>query len=241
MKVVFRITLEYVRENEDVILFLNQLGTDLFLVLHEKPNNYHYHGLLDIKQTAKTFRKKIGELLDPRVEPPKGFRPITVSDKVDDENGYKSYCLFRPGHSVKHIYVNNENINLLKEIADKKIKPVASNKSDKDLAELKGRVSSSMNTLDIANIVVGYYNELGKKPHIAHMQQLIWGLRTHLTGTESLARQLVLRDEGLELAYQQEIKPPTPPSSPPRFRVKFPDFKCMESDRILDGCNERSE
>lgn len=195
MKVTFRISFEYIKENIDIPNYLTGLGKDLFLVSHEKPGNYHYHGLLDISTTVKTFRNKCKELLDPLVEIPKGFRPISISDKVSDANGYKSYCLYRSGHPIKHIVVD-ENLEELKKISEKKIKPKdkpSKLKMETDLEDILESITEqqSRTIRSIVDVIVKHYMTNKRVIHIVDIQRLAWTVYTHTHGTKQLVEHII--------------------------------------------------
>ena len=202
--VTFRITVEYIKENTAVIEYFKKLGHNLFLVLHQKPNNYHYHGYLDIVTTTKTFRNKIKEMIDNTSEIPKGFKPFSVSDKIDDSDKYKAYCLYRAGHPIQNTYVH-EDLDKLKEIHEN-----ACSKSNKNLLKQEGdlklilkMVQPDSKIKDILYFICKFYKDNGRVVHKTKMQQLAHSIKLHQTEDyDWLVNDLINTDDGL-LAIKQ--------------------------------------
>ena len=170
---------EKYRNESDLVSYLKQYGTDLFMVLHQKQDNYHYHGLLCLNVCVKTFRKHLNNLLDSSIQCPKGMRPVSLSDKVDDANAYKAYCLYREGHPIKHIVVNDD-LQELKSVWTK----FQNNQKDKksnlklecDLHALQSLIPSGSSVRKIVGIIVKFYQENNRIIHIANCRQLAWTL-----------------------------------------------------------------
>lgn len=179
MKVKFRLTIEYLK-NIDVVPFLNQYGTGLFLVLHEKPQNFHYHGLLDLTVCVKTFRKQLNSLLceDAMLKCPKGMRPISLSDKVNDENGYKAYCCYRTGHPITNVVVN-DNLEELSNTYTNSQKSISSKsclKLESDLHEIQPLIPPGTGVRQITRVIIKYYHDKNRIIHIANIRQLVWSI-----------------------------------------------------------------
>ena len=204
--VVFRITLEYIKENVDVVEFLKQQGDSLFLVLHQKPDNYHYHGYLKINQCVKTFRSRIKELIDVQVTPPLGMRPFSVSDKTDNIDRYKAYCLYRSGHPISKTYVNEEvdkYEEIDKDVKSKEIKKVL--KQERELQDILQRVAVGSQIRDIVRCICEYYKETGRVVHLTKMTQLAHTVHMHITGDyEHLISHIITQDEGLRSIYTSQ-------------------------------------
>lgn len=96
--ILFRIDLSAIPENLDLTEWLKQQGTQLFMVLHSKPENFHYHGYLKISYSEKTFRRKLTQLL-----PLGGNKSYSIKTKYDNLDKYLSYCLYRKGDPIKLI------------------------------------------------------------------------------------------------------------------------------------------
>lgn len=179
MKVTFRLTSCYLKNNVDLVSHLGQYGTDLFLVLHEKPNQFHYHGLLDINTCPKTFRKHLNNCLCPEAMKscPKGMRPVSVSDKIDDANRYKAYCCYRGGHPITNIVVSDDlqELKLIHDsIVPKERKTVL--KTETDLKYLRTLIPIGTDMKDIVKRIVQYYLDNDRVIHIANIRQLAWTL-----------------------------------------------------------------
>lgn len=199
VQVIFRITHKYIKV-ENIVEYLKTLGNNLFLVEHQKENNYHYHGYLDTFKCVKTYRTQLKELLN-EVEIPYGFRPITISEKVNDVDRYKSYCLYRPGHPIEPIYVEDD-LEKLKEIhegikknPDKQRKELQQERELREVLEIAQQDGLYKTTREIARIVVNYYKETGRVIHVAKMQQLIWTVKVHQGDEENLIDRLVVYED----------------------------------------------
>lgn len=179
MKITFRLTTSYLKKNVDLVSHLGQYGTDLFLVLHEKPNQFHYHGLLDINTCPKTFRKHLNNCLCPEAMKtcPKGMRPVSVSDKIDDCNRYKAYCCYRGGHPITNIVVNDDlqELKLIHDsIVPKERKTVL--KTEADLKHLRTLIPIGTEMSDVVKKITQYYLDNDRVLHIANIRQLAWSL-----------------------------------------------------------------
>lgn len=97
-ELLFRIDMSAIPENIDIVKWLNENGTHLFMVQHSKPNNFHYHGYLKIPVSEKTFRRKLTQLL-----PLGGNKSYSIKTKYDNLYKYLSYCLYRKGDPIKLI------------------------------------------------------------------------------------------------------------------------------------------
>lgn len=113
--ILFRIDQEAIPETIDIVEWLKSYGTDLFLVQHQKPDNYHYHGYMKLDFSEKTFRRKIQQLL-----PIGGNKSYSIKTKIDNLDKYLSYCLYRKGDPIKLI-INDKGVDLdyLKEFIPK--------------------------------------------------------------------------------------------------------------------------
>lgn len=94
--ILFRIDMSAIPEDIDIIKWLNENGTHLFMVQHSKPNNYHYHGYIKIPVSEKTFRRNIAKLL-----PVGGNKAYSIKTKYDNLDKYLSYCLYRKGDPIE--------------------------------------------------------------------------------------------------------------------------------------------
>ena len=203
MLVKFRVTLEFIKENIDVVQFFNQLGTGLFLVLHKKPGNYHYHGLLDITTTARTFREKIKEILCPLTTVAHGgLRSFSVGEKVDDVDRYKSYCMYRTGHPIDAIYVKEEIEDLGPEPKNDKKEL----KQEVDLRELLHLVKDEKTPKEITKMVLKFYKDNFRVIHITKIQQLVHTILMHINDDiEDLAEHILFTDDALRLMHNKTI------------------------------------
>lgn len=177
MNVKFRLTIEYLKKDIDLVHYLNQYGTGLFMVLHEKQDNYHYHGLLCLTVCIKTFRKHLNALLDPEVSIPKGMRPVSLSDKVNDANAYKAYCLYRDGHPISNIVVNDdlqELKSLWTKLQNKQNDKKSKLKLENDLQDIKQLIPPKSDVRAIVKIIAKYYLDNDRIVHVANCRQLAW-------------------------------------------------------------------
>lgn len=196
-ELTFRIDFDRVKENVDVVQLLTHLGDELFLVLHMKPSNFHYHGYLKSNVCAKTFRSKIREMLTSA-----GNGAYSVSDKCPEPDRFMSYCLFRPGHPIKKIHVNVDEDELKKihntvpKSNSTKIKTEL--KLEKLLKDIVNKYNGDTNVQNIVGFIIKYYKESGMVIHKAHITQLAWSVYVHLTDDyQFLIRDILTGDDGL--------------------------------------------
>ena len=105
------------------------------------------------------------------------MRPVSLSDKVNDANVYKAYCCYRPGHPIKNIFVENEDLNVLKalwEKYEKKSDKKSILKLDSDLHEIQKTVPLGATMLQITHLVIKYYREQNTVMHTCNIRRLIW-------------------------------------------------------------------
>lgn len=95
-ELLFRIDMSAIPENVDIIKWLKENGTELFMVQHSKPENYHYHGYIKIPVSEKTFRRNLTRLL-----PLGGNKAYSIKTKYDNLYKYLSYCLYRKGDPIE--------------------------------------------------------------------------------------------------------------------------------------------
>lgn len=193
----FRLDFDRIKENVDVVQFLTDLGDELFLVLHMKPSNFHYHGYLISNVCPKTFRKRIREMLTSA-----GNGAYSVSDKCPDPDRFMSYCLFRPGHPIKKIHVNVDEDELKKihESVQKKnsTKIRTELKLEKILKDILSKYNGDPNLQNIVGFIIKYSKENGMVIHKAHITQLSWTVYVHLTDDyQFLIRDIISSDDGL--------------------------------------------
>lgn len=195
--ITFRIDFDRVKENVDVVQFLTHLGDELFLVLHAKPSNFHYHGYLKTHVCSKTFRKKIREMLTGA-----GNGAYSVSDKCPDPDRFMSYCLFRPGHPIKKIHVNVDE-DELKKIHDTVQKSNATKKREelkieKLLKDIVHSYSGDTNMQNITGYIGKYCRDRWIVLHMATARQLAWGVYLWYTDDFSeWIREVIRGDDGL--------------------------------------------
>ncbi len=193
----FRIDFDRVKENVDVVQILNHLGDDLFLVLHKKPSNFHYHGYLISNVCAKTFRKRIQEMLTSA-----GNGAYSVSDKVPDPDRFMSYCMFRPGHPIGKIHVNVDE-DELKKIHNSVPKSNSSQKGkelklEKLLKDILNRYNGDTNVQNIVGFINKYFKENGMVIHKSNITQLALTVYVHLTDDyQFLIRDIIAADDCL--------------------------------------------
>ncbi len=193
----FRIDFDRVKENVDVVQFLTHLGDELFLVLHQKPSNFHYHGYLISNVCPKTFRKRIREMLTSA-----GNGAYSVSDKCPQPDRFMSYCLFRGGHPIKKIHVNVDEDELKKIHMNSQKTNITKLKTElkleKQLKVILEKYSGDTNIQNIVGFIIKHYKESGMVIHKANITQLSWTVYVHLTDDyQFLIRDILLQDDGL--------------------------------------------
>lgn len=193
----FRIDFDRVKENIDVVQFLTHLGDELFLVLHQKPSNFHYHGYLISNVCPKTFRKKIREMLTSA-----GNGAYSVSDKCPEPDRFMSYCLFRPGHPIKKIHVNVDEDELKKihnTVPKGNLTKLRTElKLEKLLKDIVNKYNGDTNVQNIVGFIIKFYKENGMVIHKANITQLAWSVYVHLTDDyQFLIRDILTADDGL--------------------------------------------
>lgn len=166
--ILFRIDQEAIPETIDIVEWLKNYGTELFLVQHQKPDNYHYHGYMKIEFSEKTFRRKIQELL-----PIGGNKSYSIKTKFDNLDKYLSYCLYRKGDPIKLI-INDKGVDLdyLKEYIPKPFE-----KKERDPNSLNSRFNELLKLdysecryiQDYTRIVIRFYKQ---RQIIIHLQQI---------------------------------------------------------------------
>ena len=187
-EVQFRITTEYIKKNINLAETIGQLGDNLFLVSHQKPQNYHYHGYLQIHTTVKTFRSKLSDIIDHTIKPPKGMRILYIKENIDNVDKYKAYCLYRGGHPIESIVVN-EDTEYLKSLHEENTKQSSEKPSlerlkletdfDEIITEFNTDVEYPID--EIIKIIGKFYKRKRRVLHFANMNRLAYTIHSHLT------------------------------------------------------------
>lgn len=191
--ILFRIDQHAIPETIDIVEWLKQYGTELFLVQHQKPDNFHYHGYLNIEFSEKTFRRKIQELL-----PVGGNKSYSIKTKFDNLDKYLSYCLYRKGDPIKLI-INDKGVDLdyLKEFipkpSEKKERDPRNNLISRFNEMLKLDFSQCILIEDYTRIVLRFYKQRKIIIHLQQIRQLVLTLYLQLNKNEEDAIDDIVR------------------------------------------------
>lgn len=260
MQYQFRIHQAKIRY-EDLVSTLDQLGTDLFLVLHEKTDRIHYHGLLKLNVSEKTFRRRMNELLHEPDHSRGGLRPIFIKKfipkKDNDEDALMSYFAFRPGHPNKIIkkYFDDEKLKALKDIAEEKIddheggheqldddgkkkKQKETSVSQKDLNALLPDCSVYESLRSIHSRVINHYKQQKRIINIALKNQLVWTLYTYTHGDEYMYQKMLQEDQTLMVIDQGGPVEKESPYDISAYSLKCPNtFECKASWELASAAS----
>jgi len=171
--ILFRIDMTAIPENIDITEWLKQQGTELFMVRHNKPDNYHYHGYMKIQFSEKTFRRKLTQLLSLG-----GNKSYSIKTKYDNLHKYLSYCLYRKGDPIE--LISNDlgvDLDYLKEYIPKPAekRPVGhvSGIQARYNDLLKLDYTECKNPRDFTKMVLRYYKKHQIVIHLQQIRQLV--------------------------------------------------------------------
>jgi len=181
MWVKFRIDIDCIKESIDVLSWFKERGTKLSLVVHEKPGNFHYHGLIDCKYTLRTLRNHIKVILDDE-----GNRAYSFGD-VPEPDKYLSYIIYREGQPNRIIELDDTyDLEHLKHISETRTSKNSSRtgigKLESTYQTLREEITEYESMKILINKIVMHYQKTQQIIHKANIYLLAQTLYLHLTG-----------------------------------------------------------